>query len=86
MLQDINAPVSVKIIYDDTKHLVMPYSLKWQNRVYSLTKLGLHYKYRQGNTLFHVFSVASDTLCFKLILDTSNLFWTLEQISDGLPG
>jgi hypothetical protein len=45
----------------------------------------LHHTFRSGRTLFHVFSVASKSLFFRLVLNTDTLFWRLEEISDGLP-
>jgi hypothetical protein len=45
----------------------------------------MHHTIREGRTLFHIFSVSSQDLFFRLKLDTDNLFWTLEEIADGLP-
>lgn len=63
-----------------------PKWVKWKDRVYKIEKVGLHHTYRQGKTLYHVFSVATKTLFLRLRLDTENLSWRLEEISDGLPG
>jgi hypothetical protein len=45
----------------------------------------LHHTFKSGRILFHVFSVASKSLFFRLVLNTDTLFWRLEEISDGLP-
>jgi hypothetical protein len=85
MIQDLHEPISVKTIYDHKARKVYPSELLWQNQRCKITKIGLHHTYRTGVGLFHVYSVSTDLLSFKLQLDTTNLFWTVEQIADGLP-
>ncbi|OGM09640.1 hypothetical protein A2Y68_03325 [Candidatus Woesebacteria bacterium RBG_13_46_13] len=85
MLEKISAPVSVTLVFDHAKRKVFPKWLVWEGKLYPLEKVGLHHTFRQGRTLFHVFSVASETLFFRLVFNTDNLFWRLEEISDGLP-
>lgn len=85
MIEKISEPISVNLVYDSKVKKSIPHSLVWQGRLYPVTKVGLHHTYRRGRTLFHVFSVASPTLFFRLILDTETLHWKLEEISDGLP-
>jgi phage head maturation protease len=85
MTQTIHEPLTVKTIYDHKKHLVYPAELLWNNLSYKVKKIGLHYMFRIGTTLYHIFTVDTDVLSFKLQLNTDNLFWTVEEISDGLP-
>jgi len=85
MIQKISAPVSVELVYDHRKHTVFPRKILWDGRIFPALKIGLHHTYREGRELVHIFSVASDNLSFRLKLDTTTLFWTLEEISDGLP-
>ncbi len=61
----------------------IPTGVKWKNRTYKITKIGLHHTFYEGNTLYHVFSVMTDTLFMRLVLNTENLLWKLEEISDG---
>jgi len=84
MIEKLSAPVSVGIKYDHTKRKVIPKWVLWEGRIYPIEKVGLHHTYRAGCTLYHVFSVASKTLFFRLVLDTETLHWRLEEISDGL--
>jgi len=56
----------------------------WKNRIYKVDKIGLHYTFREGRVLFHIFSVSTKTLAMKLRLDTETLNWKLEEISDGV--
>ena len=77
----INAPVSLVFSFNHRLHTVSPRKILWNGREYFITKVGLHHTFREGQTLYHVFSVASDSLFFRLSLNTDNLFWTLEEIS-----
>jgi hypothetical protein len=85
MLQAVSAPISVLLHFDHRKRLVLPKHLNWEGRDYPVVKIGLHHTYRRGRTLYHVFSVQTDNLFFRLLLDTDTLFWRVEQISDGEP-
>ena len=84
MLEKISVPVSVSLIFNSKTRKVMPRTVIWSGRVYRICKIGLHHTYRSGRTLFHVFSVVSGGLFFRLVLNTDNLHWRLEEISDGL--
>lgn len=85
MLTKLNSPVSVVAIYDHRQGEFSPRKLLWSGRVFELTKLGLHHTYRQGRTLYHVFSATSKEVFFRLELNSETLGWTLREISDGLP-
>jgi hypothetical protein len=85
MIQKIKAPVTVITVYNHKTHQVVPEILKWDGKTYRISQIGYHHQYRQGRTLFHVFSVSSTELFFKLLLNTDNLHWELEEIADGLP-
>lgn len=85
MRQQINLPISVSLQFNHNNHQVFPYRLTFKGRTYTITKIGLHHTFRQGRTLFHIFSVVSQNFFFRLKLNTDNLFWTLEEVSDGLP-
>ena len=83
MRQIISAPVSVTLEYDSKLRTVFPKSVHWDGKDYLVTKVGYHHTFREGKTLFHVFSVDTPLLFFRLKLNTDNLQWTLEEISDG---
>ncbi len=61
----------------------VPIWVKWKNRVYKIKKIGLHHTYREGRTLYHVFSVVTDNLFLRLVLNTESLKWRLEGIDDA---
>lgn len=85
MIQKVSTPISVSLAFDSTKRKVFPKWVVWNGRLYPVKKVGLHHTYREGRTLYHVFSVATKALFFRLVLNTDNLHWKLEEISDGLP-
>ena len=62
---------------------VIPKSVTWRNRTYEIIKVGLHHTYRQGRTLYHVFSVSTRTTFLRLVLNTDDLHWVLEEISEN---
>lgn len=76
--------ISVSLVYDGKSQKSTPRSIIWKNRIYRINKLGFHHAYRKGENLYHVFSAVSGTLFFKLVLDTTNLHWTLEETRDSL--
>jgi len=82
MIQDIKTPISVSLYYNHRKNTSFPISLLWEGRNYHIKKIGLHYSFRKGKTLFHIFTAVTENLFFKLVLNTDNLFWSLEQIGD----
>ena len=84
MIQKISAPVSVQVVYDHRRRTVTPRQIFWDGRIFRIAHIGLRHTFREGRTLFHIFSVTSQGLSFRLRLDTDTLFWTLEEISDGL--
>jgi hypothetical protein len=71
--ETINEKVAVITVYKPGLGQVIPYKIRWQGRVYRITKIGFHHKVREGRTLFHIFSVASDTLAFRLKHNTLTL-------------
>ena len=83
MLEKIGEKVSVNFIYNHLTGRMIPRLVKWQNRIYKIQKLGLHYTLYQGNILIHMFSVCDDNHYFLLSFNTQNLHWTLEEIADN---
>jgi hypothetical protein len=85
MIQKMIAPISVALVYNHKTRSVKPVKVVWENRSYTVTRIGFHHTLRQGRTLFHVFSVESELLFFKLVFNTDSLGWTVEEIADGEP-
>lgn len=85
MIHKISEPVSVIVGYNATTRAVHPIELVWSRRTYTVNQVGLRHTYRDGLTRHHIFSVVGGNLFFRLNLNTDNLNWTLEEVSDGLP-
>jgi hypothetical protein len=81
----VDVPVAVVFTYIPQGAKVFPIKIKWDGRDYLITKIGFHHTFRTGRTLHHIFSVVSHDTFFKLNLNTDNLSWRLEEISDGVP-
>ena len=73
----INEHVSVGSVDENPKYVI------WKGRNHTITKIGLHHHYREGSTLYHIFSVATDTLFLRLKLNTDDLKWVLEEIQEN---
>ena len=59
------------------------YKIRWRGKEYVIIKLAYHHKVWEGRTRVHKFAVSSGSLDFRLTYDTENLFWLLEEVSDG---
>lgn len=84
MAEAINESVSVNLLFNHLKRSVIPTSLFWRGRRYTITKVGLHHTIREGRTLYHMFSVTDGTTSFKLQFDSETLFWKLLEIENNL--
>lgn len=82
MHKKVNEPVSVNLAFNHKKRTSSPTLIIWNNKQYKITKKGLHHTYKKGDTTFHVFSVATETINFRLVLDGTSLNWVLEEIYD----
>jgi len=83
MIQKLKVPVTVSLLYDHHSRTVAPKLVIFDGREYPIIRTGMHHTYREGRTLFHVFSVASEAVFFRLVLNTDNLSWSLEEVADG---
>lgn len=81
----LSAPISVLLLSDHASGIVIPKRLRWDGRTHTIVRVGLHHTYRRGRTLVHVYGVVTETLYYRLELNTEALTWTLAEISDGLP-
>ena len=59
------------------------YKLRWRGKEYVITEIAYHHKVWEGRTRVHKFAVSTGSLDFRLTYDTENLFWMLEEVSDG---
>jgi hypothetical protein len=85
MREEIKEEVSVVMYYSAKKRLAMPRLISWQNRDYTVDKVDYYHTVKDGTTLHHIYEFVDKqhSLWFRLSLNSSNLHWTLEAISDG---
>lgn len=83
MIQKLNTPVSVTLHFDHKTRKTIPVEVLFEGHLHRIVKVGFHHTYRVGRTMFHVFSVVSETLFFKLVFNTDTLSWNLEEIADN---
>ncbi len=86
MREKINEEVSVVMFYNAAKRLAMPHLISWQNKEYIVKEIGYKHAVKEGQTLHHIFelTVKETNLWMRLNLNTGNLHWQLEIVSDGL--
>ena len=86
MREKINEEVSVVMYYSARQRRAAPHLISWQNRDYAVGKIGYYHHVWEGKTLHHIWELVDkeETMWFRLNLDTSNLHWLLEAVSDGL--
>lgn len=77
--------ISVVTVFDVLQGTIMPRKIKWNQREYTMTKLGYYHKYRVGRSIMHIFHVTDGHLDFRLRMDAENLHWVLEEVTDGQP-
>lgn len=85
MREKINEEVSVVMYYSAQKRVALPHLISWRNTDYHVGKIGYHHKIKDGVTVHHIYELIdkAETMWFRLNLNTDNLHWTLEVISDG---
>lgn len=76
-------PISVDLFFDAATQRAVPKKILYDSKEYQIEKLGFHHYFRNGRTLYHIFSVTSGNMFFKLALNTDNLSWVVEEIYDA---
>lgn len=59
------------------------YKIRWHGKEYAITKITYMHKVWEGRTRVHKFAVTTGSLDFRLSYNAENLFWILEEVSDG---
>lgn len=84
MLEKIQEKVEVILRFRlNPKPETQIYKIRWRGKEYTINELAYHYKVWEGRTRMHKFAVSTGNLDFRLSYDTENLFWLLEEVSDG---
>lgn len=78
MAEQITEPVIV--VTSKISRKVLPQVMFWRGRTYQFIHLGLHHTTVDGDTLIHIFSMATAQASFQIALNTKTLLWTLESV------
>lgn len=83
MQEKVGEKVSVIASFNRETGKTEPRKMRWQGRDYVFKKYAYQRKSRVGRDLIHTFYASTEGMDFKLNLNTDNLIWTLEEITDG---
>lgn len=78
MLNKINEQVEVIAFFG--KNRTIPYIVRWGNRQFKIQKITLFHQVWEGNTKLFYFSALCETAQLKLLFNTAELKWSLEEI------
>lgn len=80
----LSEPISVSFHSDHLKNKAYPKWVFWSGRLHAIEKVGLKHSFYKGKTLYHAFSVITKTLFMKLIFNTQDLSWKIEEVEDAV--
>lgn len=83
MIEQIHERVNVLAVFDHEIENIIIHKVRWNGRVYNISKMGYQYKQRIGRNHLHIFHVNNESIHFKLQFDTEHLAWYLIEVSDG---
>jgi hypothetical protein len=86
MYENINEQIAVLVIFGLDRKKVQPCKIKWKGREYLITHVDYQYKYKEGRSVVHVFSVTDGVQYFELKFDSENMKWMLGRVSDNVAG
>ena len=68
----------IVVIFADNQ--IHPYIFKWSDKKYKVEKINLIYEKKLGNDKLVYFSVTAEGNYFKLVFNTENLKWYIEEV------
>jgi len=71
---------SVFIATSKTSRKLLPECMIWRGRTYQFTSVGLRHATYDGDVLIHVFTMTTESACFRISLNSKTLLWTLESV------
>ena len=83
MYEDINERISVVAIFGDTYQSVQPFRIKWKGKEYLIEKIGYQHKYKEGQSIIHVFSATDGVNFFELKFNAGELSWLLGRVANN---
>ncbi len=81
----INKRVKILAIFDDNgaeARYCLPLKMRWNQRDYQFSELGLRHPTIKGQRHVHIFDVSDGQADFRLEFDAQRLTWTLVHIAE----
>lgn len=78
MLEKLNDAIDVSVKFIGDK--IMPTHFRWKGKNYTVEKLNLVYRERDGNDKIYYFSVSDNANFFKLAFFTRDLSWRIQEL------
>lgn len=79
----IDKQVTVLALFAEDGRACTPLKMRYQNREYVFTEIGLVHPTQQGKRMVHVFDVSDGSNDFRLELDAERLSWRLVYSAEG---
>lgn len=86
MYESIDEPVSVIAIFGKGYQSIRPFKMQWHDKDYLIRQVGYVHKYKEGVTMWHVFSVTDGINFFELKFNSEELKWILGRVSNNEAG
>ena len=83
MYENINQQVQVIAIFGLEYKKVRPFKMEWHGREFLIKEVTYTRKYKEGQTIWHVFSGTDGISFFELKYDSYGLKWILGRVSDN---
>jgi hypothetical protein len=78
----LDEKIKVLALFDPASGRTVPYRLKWQGKIYQLSKINYYHRKKIGSMIQHIYHATDGNLDFRLSLDSETLSWRLEEIYD----
>ena len=76
----IKAKEKTDVVAIFKNHQAIPYSFYWAGKKFIVETINLRYQKRVGDGKCCYFSVTAEDNYFKLVFDTNNLEWWVEEV------
>jgi hypothetical protein len=83
MYETINEQVAVLAVFGLDGHKVRPFRMKWQHNEIDFIHVDYQHKYKDGESMIHVFCVSDGPNYYELHFDAVAMKWILGRVSDN---
>ena len=80
MIERIKAPITILALFDHRRRCLIIRRITYDGREHVILDTGMHFTQRNGRILEQVYCVVSNDAAFKIVLNTEELQWTLQEV------